>query len=68
MVPLAALTAVENCRQSEDDPSYGGIILRLTAIFAVNSVLDLIIIIMKFVWRIYIAVLSDLSIRARLRY
>ena len=37
----AALTAVENCRQSEDDPSYGGIILRLTAIFAVNSFLDL---------------------------
>ena len=68
MVPRAALTAVENCRQSKDDPSYGGIILRLTAIFAVNSVLDLIIIIMKFVWRLYIAVLSDLSIRARLRY
>ena len=37
----AALTAVENCRQSEDDPSYSEIILRLTAIFAVNSFLDL---------------------------
>ena len=35
----AALTAVENCRQSEDDPSYGGIIVRNA--IAVNSVLDL---------------------------
>ena len=35
----AALTAVGNCRQSEDDPSYGRIILRNA--IAVNSVLDL---------------------------
>ena len=37
-VPRAALTAVENCRQSEDDLSYGGIIVRNA--IAVNSVLD----------------------------
>ena len=35
----AALTEVENCRQSEDDPSYSGIIVRNA--IAVNSVLDL---------------------------
>ena len=35
----AALTVVENCRQSEDDPSYGGIIVRNEV--AVISVLDL---------------------------
>ena len=35
----AALTAVENCCQSEDDPSYGGIIVRNA--IPVNSVLDL---------------------------
>ena len=35
----AALTAVGNCRQSEDDPSYGRIILRNA--IAVNYVLDL---------------------------
>ena len=29
----AVLTEVENCRQSEDDPSYGVIIFRLTPIF-----------------------------------
>ena len=35
----AALTEVENCRQSEDDPAYSGIIVRNA--IAVNSVLDL---------------------------
>ena len=38
-VLCVALTTVENCRQSEDDPSYGGIIVRNA--IAVNSVLDL---------------------------
>ena len=46
-VLCVALTAVENCRQSEDDPSYGGIIVRNA--IAVNSVLDFVILILDVV-------------------
>ena len=46
-VLCVALTAVESCRQSEDDPSYGGIIVRNA--IAVNSVLDFVILILDVV-------------------
>ena len=46
-VLCVALTEVENCRQSEDDPSYGGIIVRNA--IAVNSVLDFVILILDVV-------------------
>ena len=46
-VLCVALTEVENCRQSEDDPSYGGIIVNNA--IAVNSVLDFVILILDVV-------------------